>query len=508
MAHSDPDTLLATARQAREADAYTIEQFGVPGRVLMEIAGSRSAGEIHERVKHPARLLFVCGTGNNAGDAMVAARHLYSLGHTVTLILVKGTEKLSPDAGTNYRLLEKLQESDETGESLVIHKQWPGTLPLETFDGIIDGMLGTGLDKPVKPPFDGIIDRLNEAPAPVFALDLPTGLHADSGRIMGHCIRADTTITYGLRKLGLYMDQGPDHCGQVILCPLGFPPPSLAGIDRHLLTEKTSPPFKPGHKPRHKYEAGVVYVAGGSPGLTGAPVLSARSAWAAGAGAVTACVPHGLLPIFENHLIQQTKLPLGDNEDRSFSSAHADALLKQLHERPGVLLLGPGLGRAPETVDFVFALLERFDGDAVIDADALYALSYDPEALKRSRARIIITPHPGELALLAGQRFEDAYERLEYCERSESRYGITVLSKGSPCFLGSPETHTLITGYDTTPFARAGFGDVLCGKIAAYLSMGAEPDTACGHALRDGKHKMDRHRHYHSGHPLEPLHLL
>jgi NAD(P)H-hydrate epimerase len=235
----------------------------------------------------------------------------------------------------------------------------------------------------------------------------------------------------------------------------------------------------------HKYDRGIVYILGGSPGLTGAPVLSAKAAWKTGPGAVVVITPAGLLPVFEKNLIEPVKKQVGGADYHFFGTAHIDRVLEIIHEKPGVLLLGPGIGRNNETVGFVNEVIRHAEVPLVIDADGLWCLS-QAGGLPVFNHETIITPHPGELQQLTGKTAMTNLDRLEQAKMISGKTGAVTVAKGCPVYVTGSASGTFVTSYDTTIFGRAGFGDVLAGKIAAAMATGHKPDAAVIFALLDG----------------------
>ncbi len=368
-------------------------------------------------------------------------------------------------------------------------------------------MLGTGLNSEVRAPYSDAIGWINKQEFPVFALDIPTGLHADSGRILGTAIQADYTLSFGALKIGFYLNDGFGCSGEVILCELSFPN-KYKQPTGYLIVRKwvdaNAPSLK---KTKHKYDGGVLYILAGSEGLTGASILAAKSAWAAGLGAVVLITPKGLLEIYEKQLVQIIKKPVGHRDDMYFNDSHVEEVQEILNEKPGKLLIGPGLGRRQETIRFTQKILGEFEGAAVIDADALFALSQWEEWKKPETAKWILTPHPGELKSLLKKDISDDFDRLQQVCQYSKENKITILSKGMPSVVGTEKGEAYITGYDTRVFARAGFGDVLAGKTAAYWLVYNSTDMACFHALLDGYEKSLNNFEINTG-LLEPFDII
>ncbi len=494
-----PPYNLCTAEQSRIMDEKTISEFGISGFTLMEIAGTRAADFIRTEISEGAHGIFFCGKGNNAGDALVIARLLSQQSYTVTVCFLAGTEELSADTQRNLELLQKLNTNIEI-------LNWDQFTPTN-YDFVVDGMLGTGLNSDVRTPYSAAIKWINEQEAPVFSLDVPTGLHADSGQIMGTAVRAGFTLSFGALKTGFFLNNGFDITGEVILCELSFPN-KYKNPTAHLIDESWVNANSPiAEQKKHKYDGGVLYIIAGSEGLTGAAVLAAKSAWSAGLGAVVLITPKGLLDVYDKQLVQIIKKPVGSIEDAYFKSSHFDEVNSILQEKPGKLLIGPGLGRHPETVQFTQSILQTYQGHLIADADALFALSELENWKKPETSHWILTPHPGEFKSLVKTEVNGDWERLKQTKKLCKKQNITLLAKGLPSIVGTETGETYLTGYDTRIFSRAGFGDVLAGKTGAFWLKYSSPNLACLHALLDGYHQAINYYTGNSG-SLEPVDII
>ena len=490
------------ASEIRSLDEAAIRETGIPGDVLMEIAGFQAAKEIMQRQNGRRRGLIVCGKGNNAGDALVVARYLSRNGYHLTLFFPGGKEGLSPGAASNYERLKKSvagygnphRAASDSGQG-TIGGVTPGAInetgsitsvDSRDLDFAVDGLFGTGLNQEVTGTYRDAITWLNSLGVPIYAMDIPSGLDADTGEVHGIATTAAVTCTFGGYKHGFYTPEGFRCSGDVVLCELPFAPhlypADMAfaigpGITRLPVPEKMNG--------LHKYDRGIVYILGGSPGLTGAPVLSAKAAWKTGTGAVVVITPAGLLPVFEKNLIEPVKKRVGGADDHFFGTSHTGRVLEIIHEKPGVLLLGPGIGRNNETVGFVNEVIRQAEVPMVIDADGLWCLS-QAGRLPVFNHETVLTPHPGELQQLTGKTAMTNQDRLEHAKMVSVETGAITAAKGCPVYVTGSVSGTFVTAYDTTVFGRAGFGDVLAGKIAAAMATGHNPDAAVLYALLDG----------------------
>lgn len=490
------DYYLLDAELSQEVDRRTIDEMGIDGFTLMEIAGSSAAKKLLPELSESTHGIYLCGKGNNGGDALVIARYLIQHDIRATVVFLSGTEDLSPDAEKNLKLLQKFDNKNLVS----IFESWDSLPPSLDYDFIVDGMLGTGLSSDVRGDYRHAINWTNEQPESVYAIDIPTGLHADSGLIMGCAVEADRTFAFGGQKKGFYLNDGPKLTGSIEYCELPFPNEYKESCQTFLLDENwiTIDTPQPGH---HKYDSGVLYIIAGSEGLTGAAMMAAQSAWAEGLGAVILICPRGILSTYEQSLPSIIKKPVGSRDDFFFTGQHVQEVLNIIEEKEGTALLGPGLGREDQTVAFVELFLSQNETDTVIDADGLWALSQLSSWEKPDGCSWILTPHPGELNRLTKNSFSDDHERLETTRQYAANKDITLLSKGMPCIVGTPAGHCYLTNYNTRYFARAGSGDVLAGKVSAFLTLDNTPEKSCAMGLLHGKQKLDQYLQKHQDLP-------
>lgn len=500
--------LLATAEQSRHADRYTMEQLDLSGDTLMEIAGNGAADKLADHLPPASRILLVCGKGNNAGDALVAGRILMDKGHRIMIYPVMGHGGFTAETQKNYDRLLSL--AGKTGHEVPVWSDWPDDTSMQALpDVIIDGIFGTGLKREVSGPAGAVIRRINATGLPVCSMDIPSGLNCDTGEIMGSAVRARWTVQFGLRKLGCYLGEGPNHSGERSLVPLPFPSAATASIGVRLVDEQRELlPYLRQHRRTaalHKYSNGVVYVIGGSAGLSGAPLYAARAAWSLGMGAVFLVHPSGHHSSPGTAAPELIKIPVGSPDSTCFTENDAEFILEMIQERPGVVILGPGSGRDPRTMNFVRRVIAGTQSPLVVDADGLRAITGNDNPFKNRQgdAPAVLTPHPGELSAMMdnlhgtgsglnqpGDRQTDS-NRFHAAIELAGTYGATVVSKGSPVIItGGGTNRSLLTGYDTTLFCRAGFGDVLSGHIAAFLARGCNGLMSAENGLLTGCNRM------------------
>jgi NAD(P)H-hydrate epimerase len=458
---------LVGAAGMRALDRHTIETLGVPGELLMESAG-RAVAEAVLALRAPGSpVLVVCGPGNNGGDGLVAARHLHALGVPVRAALLAAETKLAPDAAAN---LARVRAAGVPLEGAGFGVPRGGV--------VVDALFGTGLARAVAGPTAAAIARLNEARGAcrVVAVDLPSGLDADTGQPLGAAVHADVTVTLGLPKLGLALEPGRTLAGRVVVARIGIADTAPgAGAAAELLTRAGAGRRLPARPAQgHKGSFGHVLVVAGSLGKSGAAALAVQGALRAGAGLVTAACPAGLQPILAVKCTEAMTAPVPDTEEHGFAAAGEEAILALARERD-VVALGPGIGRAAETCALVRGLVKRLEKPLVLDADGLFALGADPGALKARRAPTIVTPHPGEAGRLLGIGADAVNrDRPGAARRLAERTGSCVLLKGAASVVATAEGRVRINPTGGPALGTGGTGDVLTGVVAALLAQGLD----------------------------------
>jgi ADP-dependent NAD(P)H-hydrate dehydratase / NAD(P)H-hydrate epimerase len=454
-------TPLPDAAGQRELDRWAIEDLGTAGLELMERAGTGLADAL-QSIAPAGPVAVVCGKGNNGGDGFVAARVLRQRGRGVSVLRLAEPEEYRGDALTN---LERLP-----GDA-------PEPFSAERLNGtsvIVDALLGTGFSGEVREPYAGAIDAINRAQARVVACDVPSGLDASTGEVSGRAVRAELTVTFHAGKPGLWIAPGKAHAGEVRVIDIGIPAGGPVAPDVGLITASVTDGVPRRGADSTKFAAGSVLVCGGSPGLTGAVCLSCESAMRAGAGYVTALVPGALSQIFENRLLEVMTLALPDQHGHLTPEA-LDAIHER-SERADAVVLGPGLGREPATLEFARRLAESLRKPLVIDADGLNAHAEALDGLARRPAPTVLTPHAGELGrLLQRPSSEITGHRLASVREAARRTGAVVVLKGDDTLVAEPGGAVAISQGGAAALATAGTGDVLSGVIGAYLAKAMDP---------------------------------
>jgi ADP-dependent NAD(P)H-hydrate dehydratase / NAD(P)H-hydrate epimerase len=402
---------LYTAEEMRAAEA------GHDVGLMMESAGRAVAQAVLRRYPRARRVAAVCGKGANGGDGRIALRILAEAGWETT------------------------EELDSSGD----------------VDVVIDALFGTGFHGAPRANAAAQIERMNAADAPIVAVDLPSGVDANTGEVAGAAVDADATVTMHGRKVGLVVAPGRFHAGDVEVADIGL---ESADTEHRLVTEEILRVVPRKHERDTKYSAGAVLVIGGSPGMSGAVSLTAEAAFRADAGYVAVATHEASLPVIELRLLEAVKAPLDRIDD--------------LAKRSSAIAIGPGLGRGDEERSLVRDVLSEHQLPAVVDADALFELQP-----ARWPAHRVLTPHAGELGRLLGETssWVDAH-RLEAVRRAADAYSCVVLLKGADTLIAARGEGVLVCDTGTPSLATAGTGDVLTGVIAAFLAKGMDARLA------------------------------
>lgn len=472
---------LLTAEQMKEIDRRAINEYLIPGLVLMENAGLRVletieglTGELRN-----AKIIILAGKGNNGGDGLVLGRHLINAGARVDTFLLGEPQNLSSDAYINYNILEKMTgnlfplKADKDLDSLMI--------ALLSADLIVDAIYGIG--------FRGVLDdfetrvaqMVNWSRAQVVAADIPSGVEADTGKVHGVAIKANHTVTFGFPKLGLVLEPGRDYVGTLTVADISIPRVLLEDdefklnlIDEAMIESL----IKPRKAESNKGTYGHALVIGGSRGMTGAVIMASYGALRTGAGLVTVALPESLVPIIEASVMEVMSRPLPETCEASISMEALPAI-ENLLGTVSVCAIGPGMSRYQEANAILRWVLEKSGVPILIDADGLNALEGDAAILKDRQVPIVITPHPGEMARLTGLAVEEIQSnRLEIARKYAADWGVTVVLKGNKTVVAGPSGEAFININGNPGMATAGSGDVLSGIILGLMAQGLRPQSA------------------------------
>lgn len=470
---------LVTGKQMKAVDAYTIHTVGIPSLVLMERAALCVAQAVKKLWDHGGPIWAVCGTGNNGADGVAAARMLHLWGYPVGVYLVGNPEKGTEEFCTQLKIAENI------GVPLVSWQDAQG----KSCGLLIDALFGVGLSRPIEGEYRQCMEMLSAvSPAHRVAVDMPSGIHGDTGAVMGIALKADVTVTFGWEKTGTALYPGRGYAGRVQVCDIGFPSEALDGVkeedggveERYAFTygdeDLNMIPRRPAYS--NKGTFGRVLIVAGSRNMCGAAYLSALSAYRTGAGLVK------LLTVEENRQILQGSLP-----EAIIATYTPDQLMEGREEFKkmieaqmkwaDVVVLGPGLGNDPYVEYLVEDILTSAFVPVILDADGLNAIAGHPYLTSYYTENIIVTPHLGEMARLTGESLDQIRENLagtalEYA----GRYGLTCVLKDAATVAAGRDGNLYINSSGNSAMAKAGSGDVLTGVIAGLIAIGMDEEAA------------------------------
>ncbi|MDQ7038921.1 MAG: NAD(P)H-hydrate dehydratase [Aquificota bacterium] len=452
-----------TSSEMKEIDRKTIEEVGIPSLVLMENAASGVLEAILRRFPEVRRILVVAGKGNNGGDGIALSRRMKIKGIETDLYLPLGTPK--GDAGLQLRIAKKV------GVKVV-----KGKPKYNSYDLIVDALFGTGF----KPPAEGVpaevIEEINRSDAPVVAVDVPSGLSADTGTLFEPSVKADLTVTFQFPKVCHLLFPAAKRCGEVEVVDISIPNHLAEAVPRETIdVSRLVLPSR--ERDTYKTREGHVLIVGGSRGKTGAVVMAGKAATRTGSGLVTIGVPEGLNGIVESLVIEEMTLPLPKGDTVSYFSVD---LILDLQDRFSALALGMGMGRYEEGQDIVRDIVKGWRKPLLLDADGLNNLAdLGPDILKEREGVTVLTPHIGEFARLTGLPPDEiTANQTEVARTFSKEWGCFVVLKGARTVVGTPEGKVWISTRGTPAMAKGGAGDVLSGILLALLGKDLDPEEA------------------------------
>ena len=459
-----------TAKEMAGVDSYAINKMNIPGVILMENAGRGIADIARRLLQQPqGKLVYIfCGPGNNGGDGYVVARHLLNHGARVRTFVLAAADKIKGDALVNLQILQNIGQQPEFIQEAV--------RPRETPDLVIDAMLGTGVKGALKGLYAQTADIINSLDCPVLAVDIPSGVNADTGHVAGPAVRADVTATMAAPKRGLLFSPGREYAGRLEIVDISMPPKV---VDKRsskvwLVDEAFIKSILPKRSPdAHKNKVGMVQMIAGSAGFTGAAALASEAVLRSGAGLCYLAAPKSLNAIFENKLTEVITQPVADNDAGYFTMKNLKPLLANI-EGKDVIAIGPGIGQALQTAALIHELFKILDKPLVLDADGLNVFAGKTELFNSYAGDLILTPHPGEFSRLTGLPAQEIIvNRVEITREYARKWDCVIVLKGGPSITATPDGAVYITATGNAGMATGGSGDVLTGIIAALLGQGA-----------------------------------
>ncbi|MBC8570089.1 NAD(P)H-hydrate dehydratase [Zongyangia hominis] len=471
---------IATSQEMKQIEAGSIP-YGQTYLSLMQNAGDGVTRVILDRMDvKRKRCLILCGRGNNGGDGFVVAKNLKDAGAELLVALLHG-EPATPDAITMY---ERARE-DGVGivryeENRELIEQWARDCDLA-----VDAVYGTGFHGELDPETQKLSGLLREGKGRVFAVDIPSGVAANTGRVASDAVWADCTVTFDCYKPAHFLMEAASYCGEVVLTDIGIDPRvhgevSLSHV--HLTKEFVFSHLKKRPPNSHKGTYGRLLNLCGSVGMCGAAIMSALSALRCGTGLVTLGTVGELTIPVSVRLTESLFLPLCQNADGRISAQNLPIVLERL-SKSDACLIGCGLGLDEDTVELTRGVIIKADCPMVVDADGINALAKDIDIIKKAKAPLILTPHPGEMSRLCGRSVSEiAANRMEIGAAFAKEYGVTLVLKGHNTLVFSPEGKVYINTTGNPGLSKGGSGDILAGMIASFLAQGLPADVAaaCG----------------------------
>jgi NAD(P)H-hydrate epimerase len=464
---------VSTVAEMRALDKRAIEEFGIVAELLMENAGQAVYFVLLKEVGIRGRRFVVfCGLGNNGGDGFVVARKIHSSGGMVQVLLLGDPAKLKGAARMNYDIVSRLPidvrriEAVKTIQHEVLH-----------CDCIVDAILGTGLTRDVTGLYAEVIELINASGKTVCSVDIPSGVHGDSGCVMGTAVRADYTVAFGLPKHGNLLYPGYELGGKLYVSHISFPP---AMYDAAALQVAISPPvaLPPRDPDGHKGSFGQALFIAGAASYFGAPYFAAASFLKAGGGYSRLAAPASIVPFIASKGSEIVFVPQAETAAGSIALSNKPALLA-LAETMDMVVLGPGLSLDQETQQLARELAGETGKPLLIDGDGLTALGQDLEIIQQRPAATILTPHLGEMSRITGMSVADIRaNKIDILQRTTAECNAIIVLKGAHSLIGYPDGRVLINMSGNAGMATAGSGDVLTGTVAAMLGLGLPLEQA------------------------------
>ena len=457
---------LLTREQACELDRIAIKQMGIPSIELMGKAGSAVAEYAQNMVAgiHNPKIAIICGKGNNAGDGYRAAYELQKVCVNPQVFIIPNKIEIKGDSLFYY---------NKCVENNVVLNHSIDT-PKQQFDLIIDAILGTGFKGELRNPILEYTKWIRNQNSLILSIDIPSGVDANNGIVADNAIMADTTVTMGMVKVGMTIEPGKSHCGEIITVDIGFPDiyKELPGMKYRMVNEDLA--YKYLGAPdvnTYKHQQGKLLIIAGSRGMTGAAILASHGAIRSGAGLVTTFASKSLNNIYETNIIEGLTVSCEDDGQGIFTKNNYDEIEKYF-DWSDALLIGPGLGNNILTTKLVNKIVENYTKPLVIDADGLNCFNGNLDLFDKIKSDYIITPHHGELAKLINTNvFKIRDNLIEYIQNFMEKYKGTLVAKNAPTLVVH-QNEIVINSTGNQGLATGGTGDVLSGVIASYVAQG------------------------------------
>lgn len=449
---------IVTKQEMQAIDAYTIEKIGIPGEVLMERAALQIVEQIEKVNITKGRILIAVEAGNNGGDGLAAGRILMEKGYNVDVFYVGGISKISPTFQMQKDILHHM--------GIRLRK----AIPNKEYSVVVDGIFGVGLSRKVEGIHAKAIEALNQVDAVKIAIDIPSGIDATTGEILGTAFRADYTVTFGLKKMGMFFSDGIDYCGRIVCTNVGFPDIAVEHVKPQIYaydsTDMKKLPKRINNSNKGTY--GRVAVIAGSKHMSGAAFLCGKAAYSTGAGLVKIYTHESNRVILQSQLPEAIMMTYNDYEG-------ALSCIEDAMKWATVIVVGPGLGVDTTSERMLYELLMNAEVPLVVDADALNILSNNIELIDSSSVPLVMTPHMKEMSRLIGKTIPEIMEnRFEIAKKFARKMGVTLVLKDAKSIVTNGGEQTYINLEGNNGMSTGGSGDVLSGIIAGMIAGGLD----------------------------------
>ncbi|MDR1839523.1 MAG: NAD(P)H-hydrate dehydratase [Treponema sp.] len=465
---------IVTGKQMLKIERMAIEELGIPSILLMENAAlcvAKHCLKILDGKKNP-RVMIFCGSGNNGGDGMAAARHLHTKGIDVKIVFAADTNNVKGDPAVYFEIIKEL--------GIPIETALPDPAAVESYDLVVDAIFGTGLDRNIDDKYASIIELINNHAKYIVSVDMPSGVHSGTGQIMGCAVKAAETVTFGYPKTGLYVYPGAGCAGKIHIEDISLPVDLIEKIetDAQILTDEEAARLLPVRKKRsNKGSFGRIVVFAGSNEMPGAAALVSSASYTVGGGLVCACVLHDVAAVVHNWQ-REVVTRILPGKDGMYFKKSLEIAASEINNC-GVIVLGPGIGRSHDVTEFVREIISIAEKPLVLDADALFAVAEDVNILKALKAPCVITPHPGEMSRLTGLTVAGILDNpVEAAVDFAKKFNVVTLLKDAHTIAAHPNGNFFVNTTGSNALSKAGTGDVLAGMIAGFIAQGSSANAS------------------------------
>ncbi|MFT9497307.1 NAD(P)H-hydrate dehydratase [Anaerosolibacter sp.] len=464
--------------QMKRLDQKALEEYKIPGIILMEQAGMAVADEVLKEIQRQeiSKVMIICGLGNNGGDGFVTARHLFQRGIAVKVRIIGDVARVTGDTKTNYDILRKLKLDIKMLLDLQDIEKLSEEMPHCSI--IVDAICGTGLNRDMGGLWKELIHVINRSGKYILSVDIPSGVSAGTGNILGNAVRANKTVVLQLPKVGNINFPGAEYSQTMVVKDIGIPKEIIEqdNLNISLITQEMIKRILPRRKnDTHKGNYGKAYIVAGSTGMTGAAMLTCEAVLRSGAGLLKVAIPQSLNSIMETRLIEAITVPLPELKKGVVGISDIEKIIKTMKES-NVIAIGPGSGQTRELEEVLRNICEEATIPMVLDADALNSLAHRLDILNLLKTTAVLTPHIGEMARLTNLPIEEIQRnKIQIAIEFAKKWKVILILKGARTLVASPEGKIFINTTGNPGMATAGSGDVLTGIITGFLAQGLQP---------------------------------